>query len=81
MSKITVFSAPNCPYCNQVKKFLDQADLEYEEINLGDKPEKAEQLVKKTGQMGVPVTIIKKEDDEKIIIGFNQEKLSKILDI
>lgn len=78
MSKILVYTAPGCPYCNQLKEFLKERKIGFEEINLGQKPDQAQALVKKTGQMGVPVTIIEAEGgEEKIIVGFDQVELSK----
>jgi len=38
-------------------------------------------MIKKSGQMGVPVTIVEKDEKEKIIIGFDKEKLSESLNI
>jgi glutaredoxin len=79
MSKITVFSSPSCPYCVQLKTYLDDNKVKYEEINLAQQPEKGEELVKKTGQMGVPVTIIEEDGEEQAIIGFDVGKLNQAL--
>lgn len=77
---ITIYSSPACPYCDQVKNYLTEKDINFQEINLSEQPEKAEELVKKTGQMGVPVTMIKKDqDEEEIIIGFDIDKINSAL--
>ncbi len=77
--KITTYSSPNCPYCTQLKDFLKEKKVEFEEVDLGQDPERAEELIKKSGQMGIPVTIIEKDSKEQIIIGFNREELAKAL--
>ena len=77
--KITVFSSPACPYCIQVKEFLKENKVEFDLVDLGKEPDKAQQLVEKTGQMGVPVTIIEENGKEEILVGFNQEQLKQTL--
>jgi len=79
--KVTVFSSPACPYCVQVKEFLKESKVEFDVVDLGKEPDKAQQLVEKTGQMGVPVTIIDNDGKEEIVVGFNQEQLKQILKI
>ena len=78
--KITTYSSPSCPYCTQLKDFLKEKKVEFEEVDLGQNPERAEELIKKSGQMGIPVTIIEKDSKEQIIIGFNREELTKALE-
>ncbi len=79
--KVKVFSTPTCPYCDQLKDYLKEKKVEFEEVDLSKKPDEAEKLVKKTGQMGVPATIITDGDDEEAIVGFDVEKINKALDI
>jgi glutaredoxin-like YruB-family protein len=80
MSKeVKVFSTPTCPYCDQLKNYLTEKNVKYTEINLAEKPEEAEKLVKKTGQMGVPATIITNGDDEQAIVGFDVDKINQAL--
>jgi len=80
--KIKVYSTPVCQFCNLVKQFLNEHQLEYEEINVAADENKAQEMVAKSGQMGVPVSIIEKDDGgEEIIVGFNQNKLKEVLNI
>lgn len=55
--------------------FLKQNNIEFEEINVSEDEKAQEEMIKKSGQMGVPVMDI----DGQIIIGFDREKISKIL--
>jgi len=65
-----------------VKDFLDKNNVLYENIDVSIDETKAKEMVDKTGQMGVPVIIITKDDGgEEIIIGFQESKLRNILEI
>jgi len=75
--KVAIYTTPTCPYCKQTKEFFKENDIEFEEIDVATDVEAAQEMIKKSGQMGVPVTVI----DGKIIIGFDKGKLSKLLDI
>ncbi len=72
---VEVYSTPTCMYCNLLKDFLKENGVEYTEINVAEDEEKRNYIVEKSGQMGVPVTII----GEEVIIGFNQAKISETL--
>jgi len=79
--EVKVFSTPTCPYCDQLKDYLKEKKVEFEEIDLSKKADEAEKLIKKTGQMGVPAIIITNGDEEEVIVGFDVEKIDKALDI
>ncbi|MFH0907119.1 MAG: glutaredoxin domain-containing protein [bacterium] len=76
-SLIRVFSTPTCPYCVTLKSFLDDNGFSYEDINVVEDEKAQEEMIKKSGQMGVPVVEINKE----IIVGFDREKISRLLNI
>jgi glutaredoxin 3 len=76
MKKITIYSTPTCVFCPAVKKFLNDRNLTYEEIDVSKDPEALEEMKQKTGQMGVPVTVI----GEEVVIGYDKKKLQKALD-
>lgn len=75
MAKIMVYSTPTCPACQQVKEYLKQKGQEFEDIDVSQDPTKAEEMVKRTGQMGVPVIDI----DGKLIIGFDKDGIDEAL--
>ena len=74
---INVYSTPTCPYCHKVKEFLTQHKIQFQDIDVSTDRNAAMDMIKKSGQMGVPVTDI----DGKIIIGFNVEALKEELKI
>ncbi|MBU1177010.1 glutathione S-transferase N-terminal domain-containing protein [Patescibacteria group bacterium] len=76
-NKIRVFSTSTCPYCVTLKAYLDEKDFKYEDINVAEDKKAAKEMIEKSGQMGVPVVEINNE----IIIGFDKQKINKILGI
>ncbi|KJJ85429.1 Glutaredoxin-like protein, YruB [Candidatus Omnitrophus magneticus] len=75
--KVLVYSSPSCPFCIRAKQFLKDKAIEFTDIDVSSDEEKAEEMVKKSGQMGVPVIDI----DGQIVVGFDRPKLSKILGV
>ena len=72
---ITIYTTSTCPYCHMAKDFFSERKIEFEEIDVSKDQEKAEEMVKLSGQMGVPVIKI----GDKIIIGFDKEKIESVL--
>ncbi len=77
MQKITIYTTPTCAYCKMTKAFFKEHNIMYEEKDVANDHTMAEEMVKKSGQMAVPVIDI----DGQIVVGFDKEKLSKLLDI
>ena len=75
--KIKVYSAPSCPYCTMVKQFLKESNIAFEDIDVSVNQQAAQEMVDKTGQMGIPVVDI----DGEIVIGFDQDKIKGLLDL
>jgi len=74
---VKVYSTPTCPYCVQLKEFLKENNIEFEDIDVAADTKAAQEMIDKSGQMGVPVADL----DGEIIIGFNKPKLMEILKI
>ncbi|ABQ47724.1 glutaredoxin-like protein, YruB-family [Thermotoga petrophila RKU-10] len=75
--KIKIYTTPTCPYCRKAKEYFRSLGLEFKEVDVTKNPREAELMVKKTGQMGVPVI----EIGNKIVIGFDKAKIDRILGI
>ncbi|OGM01339.1 NrdH-redoxin [Candidatus Woesearchaeota archaeon RBG_13_36_6] len=75
--KVKVYSTSTCPWCNVTKDFLRKHNIVFEDINVGEDSKAAQEMVKKSGQRGVPVIDI----DGTIIIGFNEQAIKKALKI
>lgn len=72
---VNVYSTQSCPYCTMVKNYLRQKGVPYTEYDVGRDQRRAEEMVRKSGQMGVPVVDI----NGKIIIGFNKAEIDRAL--
>ena len=82
MRKVTIYSTPTCPYCKQEKEYLTEKGVAFDNIDVANDEKKAEEMIHKSGQMGVPVTVIAKDDGkEVVIVGFDQKKISETLGI
>jgi len=73
--KVIVYSTPTCPYCKMAKQYFDENNVAYEDVDVSQDEKRAEEMVKKSGQMGVPVI----EIGEQVIVGFDKEELAKAL--
>jgi glutaredoxin 3 len=74
---IKVYSTATCPWCHVAKNFFKEKGFEFEDIDVGKDKKAAEEMIEKSGQMGVPVI----EIDGQIIVGFNEAKIREILKI
>ncbi len=77
MKHVTIYSTPTCPYCKLAKQFLAEHNVAFTDIDVSADTDKAKEMIKKSGQMGVPVI----DFDGTIIIGFDQKKLKQALGI
>ena len=75
MVKIKVYSTETCPYCHMAKDYFKEKKIEFEDINVGEDKKAAQEMIDKSGQMGVPVIDI----GGKIIVGFDKEKIEEAL--
>ena len=73
--KVVSYSTPTCLYCKRAKDYISQTGIPYAERNVAQDREAANEMIRKSGQMGVPVITI----DDKVVVGFNQVLLDKLL--
>ena len=74
---VKVYSTPTCHYCHMLKDFLKRNNVEFQDIDVSRDRTAAMEMVKISGQMGVPVSDI----NGKIIVGFDQRTISSLLNI
>lgn len=79
MSTVTIYTTPTCPWCKKTKAFFDEHNVEYEEKNVASDQDAAKEMIEKSGQRGVPVTIIDHDGEEEIVTGFEEDKLRDLL--
>ena len=71
---VLVYTTPDCPYCRMVKQFLKQRNIPFKELDVTKNKAWAQELIRKSGQNGVPVT----DFNGTIIIGFDRAKLERL---
>lgn len=75
MSKVTIYTTPTCPYCQMAKAFLKEQKVEYTEKNVATDVQARQEMLEKSGQMGVPVI----EVGDNIVLGFDKGKLAELI--
>ena len=75
--KITIYSTPTCHFCQMTKDFLKEKGIGYTEYNVASDLEKRQEMIQKSGQMGVPVIFV----GDELIIGFDKERLVSSLGV
>ena len=73
--KVTIYTTNICPWCIKAKEFFKENKISYKEKNVQENPKLANELLEKSGQMGVPVITI----GDSVLIGFNKERIKKAL--
>jgi len=72
---VKIYTSPTCGYCHQAKNFLTERGVKYVEYDVSRDRAAAEEMVRLTGHMGVPVIVV----DGEVIIGFDQTRLEQLL--
>ncbi len=75
MKNVTIYTTPTCGFCHMAKNWMKEKSIKYTEIDVSVNSEAAQEMVTKSGQMGVPVIDV----DGDITIGFDRPKLEHIL--
>ncbi len=74
--KVVIYSTPTCPYCHSAKEFLTKNKIKFQDIDVSKDKKAANDMIEKSGQMGVPVIIV---DNKTVIVGFDKAALKKAL--
>lgn len=77
MKKVVMYSTPTCHFCNLAKEFFDGHDISYTVFDVQTDLAKRQEMVEKSGQMGVPVIFI----GDEMVKGFDEERIKDLLNI
>lgn len=79
---VTVYSTPACHFCHMAKEMFTENNIAFTDHNVASDLEKRQEMITRSGQMGVPVIVVAKEGaPEEIVIGFDEERLRSLLGI
>jgi glutaredoxin 3 len=81
-SNIIVYATKTCPYCTMAADWLTAKKVVFEKILVDENQQAAADMVKKTGQMGVPVIEVQYTDrNPEFLVGFNPPQLAYMLGV
>jgi glutaredoxin 3 len=75
MAEVKIYSTPTCPYCKMAKQFLTENNIQFEDADVSSNQTAAQEMISKSGQMGVPVIDI----NGQIIVGFDKARIKQLL--
>lgn len=75
--RVVVFSTSNCPWCGRAKRYLRERGVRFKDIDVSKDSLAARDMIRKTGQLGVPVVLI----GNRPVVGFNKPVIDKLLDL
>lgn len=82
MNTVTIYSTPSCHFCHLAKDFFNDNNVEFTDYDVATDVEKRNEMLTKSGQMGVPVIVVKTEaGEEELIVGFDEDRLRSLLSI
>ncbi|MEX0910483.1 MAG: glutaredoxin domain-containing protein [Candidatus Paceibacterota bacterium] len=73
--KVEIYSTPTCHFCHAAKDFFKENNIQFTDYDVATDSAKREEVVQRSGQMGVPVIFI----DDEMVIGFDEPKIKELL--
>lgn len=77
MKPVAIYTTDTCGYCKMAKEYFQKNNVEFSEFNVGTDLEKRQEMIEKSGQMGVPVITVGGD----LVVGFNKPRLAELLGI
>jgi len=77
MKNVTIYSTPTCHFCHATKEFFKENNIDFTDYNVAEDSAKRDEMLQKSGQMGVPVIFV----DNDMVIGFDKPRLQELLGI
>ncbi|OHA17811.1 MAG: NrdH-redoxin [Candidatus Taylorbacteria bacterium RIFCSPHIGHO2_01_FULL_46_22b] len=77
MKEVTIYSTPTCVFCNAAKSFFKQNKISFTEHNVATDLKRRQEMVEKSGQMGVPVITV----GDDVIVGFDEPRLKELVGV
>lgn len=76
-ANVTVYTTPACSWCTTIKRHFQEHQIRYREVNVAANQNAAQEMVRKSGQQGVPQT----EINGHMIVGFDKQRINNLLGI
>ncbi len=75
MAQVSIYSTPSCTYCKAAKEYFAENNVAFQEFNVAEDMARRQEMIERSGQMGVPVIMV----DNNIVVGYNKGKLAELL--
>jgi len=75
--EVTIYTSPTCSWCEAVKDYLRAREIDFEEVDVSADTDRAQELVERSGQYGVPVVDI----DGEMVVGFDRPRIDALLEL
>lgn len=75
--RVIVYTTPTCTWCNTIKTYFTEKNISFTEVNVAADQTRAEEMVRKSGQQGVPQTDI----NGQVVVGFDKNRINELLEI
>jgi len=75
--EVTIYTASTCSWCEAVKEYLRAREIDFEEVDVSTDMDRAQEIVERSGQYGVPVI----EIDGEMVVGFDRPRIDALLDL
>ena len=75
--EVTIYTSPTCSWCEAVKDYLRAREIDFEEVDVSADMDRAQELVERSGQYGVPVIDI----DGEMVVGFDRPRIDALLEL
>jgi len=75
--EVTIYTASTCSWCEAVKEYLRAREIDFEEVGVSTDMDRAQEIVERSGQYGVPVI----EIDGEMVVGFDRPRIDALLDL
>lgn len=71
---VILYTTPTCVFCKSVKEYFAEKHIDYELVDLAEHRDRIQEMIDKSGQMGVPVI----DARGTIVVGFDKPKLDSV---
>jgi glutaredoxin-like YruB-family protein len=72
--EVTIYTTPTCPWCHRTKAWMRDKKIRYREVDVTSDKKGLEEMVRISGQTGVPVIVV----GDEVIVGFKESRLNEI---
>jgi glutaredoxin-like YruB-family protein len=72
---VTIYSTPTCHFCHAAKDFFTANGIAFSDYDVASDLAKRQEMIQKSGQMGVPVIYV----GEEMVVGFDENRLKELL--